>query len=82
MKKRSELSIDELKRTSSILKGALIGFGTLGLIAAITLYFLEANTVLFVPVMVFPIIALPMVMSLKSINDEISSRNSKSPSDL
>jgi hypothetical protein len=82
MKKRSELSLNELKRISSILKGALIGFGTLGLLSAIVLYFLEANTVLFIPVMVFPIIALPMVISLKSINDEMSSRNSKSPVEL
>lgn len=75
MKKRSELSLVELNKTKSMLKGALIGFITLGVLISIVLFFLKAKLVLFIPVMVLPITWLPIYSSLKSVNGEIRLRN-------
>ncbi|MFD2582538.1 hypothetical protein ACFSR6_08570 [Pedobacter vanadiisoli] len=76
MKKWSELSLEELNKTSSKLKGVLIGFIILGVLIALALLFLKAKLVLFVPVMVLPITWLPIYSTLKSVNDEIRLRNS------
>ena len=78
MKKRAELSLNELTKIKSILKGSLIAFGIVGLLAALLLFFLKTNPVLFIPVMVLPVIGLPILISLKSISDEINSRKSNS----
>jgi len=75
MKKWSELSLAELNKTRSKLKGALIGFMILGALIVLTLFFLKAKLVLFIPAMVLPITWLPIYTSLKSVNDEIRLRN-------
>jgi len=75
MKKWSELSLAELNKTRSKLKGALIGFIIFGALISLTLFFLKAKLVLFVPAMVLPITWLPIYSSLKSVNDEIRLRN-------
>lgn len=75
MKKWSELSLAELNKTRSKLKGALIGFIIFGALIVLTLFFLKAKLVLFVPAMVLPITWLPIYSSLKSVNDEIRLRN-------
>jgi hypothetical protein len=75
MKKWSELSLAELNKTRSKLKGALIGFIILGVLISLALFFLKAKLVLFIPAMVLPITWLPIYISLKSVNDEIRLRN-------
>ncbi|WP_343524069.1 hypothetical protein [Pedobacter sp.] len=75
MKKWSELSLEELNKTSSKLKGVLIGFIILGVLIALALIFLKAKPVLFIPVMVLPITWVPVYGTLKSVNDEIRLRN-------
>nr|WP_276898061.1 hypothetical protein [Pedobacter kyonggii] len=75
MKKWSELSLAELNKTKSKLKGALIGFIILGVLIFLALLFLRAKLVLFIPAMVLPITWLPIYISLKSVNDEIRLRN-------
>ncbi|CAH0310439.1 hypothetical protein SRABI27_05184 [Pedobacter sp. Bi27] len=75
MKKWSELSLAELNKTKSKLKGALIGFIILGVLISLALFFLKAKLVLFIPAMVLPITWLPIYISLKSVNDEIRLRN-------
>ncbi|TBO41392.1 hypothetical protein [Pedobacter kyonggii] len=75
MKKWSELSLAELNKTKSKLKGALIGFIILGVLIFLALFFLRAKLVLFIPAMVLPITWLPIYISLKSVNDEIRLRN-------
>lgn len=75
MKKWSELSLAELNKTRSKLKGALIAFIILGVLISLALFFLKAKLVLFIPVMVLPITWLPIYISLKSVNDEIRLRN-------
>ncbi|WP_157257900.1 hypothetical protein [Pedobacter ginsenosidimutans] len=75
MKKWSELSLAELNKTRSKLKGALIGFIIFGVLISLALFFLKAKLVLFIPVMVLPITWLPIYISLKSVNDEIRLRN-------
>ena len=75
MKKWSELSLVELNKTKSKLKGALIGFIILGVLISLALFFLKAKLVLFIPAMVLPITWLPIYISLKSVNDEIRLRD-------
>ncbi|MGN8059809.1 hypothetical protein ACTJKN_26260 [Pedobacter sp. 22163] len=75
MKKWSELSLAELNKTRSKLKGALIAFIILGVLISLVLFFLKAKLVLFIPVMVLPITWLPIYISIKSVNDEIRLRN-------
>jgi len=75
MKKWSELSLAELNKTKSKLKGALIGFIILGVLISLALFFLKAKLVLFIPAMVLPITWLPIYISLKSVNDEIRLRD-------
>jgi cobalamin biosynthesis protein CobD/CbiB len=75
MKKWSELSLEELNKTKSKLKGALIAFIILGVLISLALFFLKAKLVLFIPAMVLPITWLPIYISLKSVNDEIRLRN-------
>lgn len=75
MKKWSELSLAELNKTKSKLKGALIAFIILGVLISLALFFLKAKLVLFIPAMVLPITWLPIYISLKSVNDEIRLRS-------
>jgi hypothetical protein len=75
MKKWSELSLAELDKTKSKLKGALVAFIILGVLISLALFFLKAKLVLFIPAMVLPITWLPIYISLKSVNDEIRLRN-------
>ena len=75
MKKWSELSLAELNKTKSKLKGALIAFIILGVLISLALFFLKAKLVLFIPAMVLPITWLPIYISLKSVNNEIRLRN-------
>ena len=75
MKKWNELSLAELNKTKSKLKGALIAFIILGVLISLALFFLKAKLVLFIPAMVLPITWLPIYISLKSVNDEIRLRN-------
>jgi hypothetical protein len=77
MKKWSELSLVELNKTKSQLKGALIGFIILGVLISLAMFFLRAKLILFIPAMVLPITWLPIYISLKSVNDEIRLRNSE-----
>ncbi len=78
----SELSLDELIKRKLTLKGALIGFGILIGFVILIFFFLKPRPLLLVPVISFPITLLPVFISLKSINDEIRSRNSKSPGNV
>jgi len=77
MKKWSELSLEELNKTRSKLKGALIGFIILGLLICLTLFFLRSKLVTFIPVMVLPITWLPVYISFKSVSDEIRLRQTE-----
>ena len=71
MKKISELSLPELNKRKSLLKGIIIGFSVLMLLAISTLVYLKAKPILFVPVFVLPIVWMPILLSLKSTNDAI-----------
>ena len=70
--------VDLLKRKNTI-KGVLIGFGILFIIAIGTMMSLYAakpfNPVLFVPCLVIPFTLLPVVVIYNSIKTEIKSRN-------
>lgn len=79
MKKLSELSLNELTRKKSMIKASLIAFAILGVLAALTLYFLKAKPILFIPLIVLPITWFPIFISLKAVSDEIKVRNSKTP---
>jgi hypothetical protein len=75
MKKLSELNLKELTSRKSKLRGCLIAFVILGVLAVLTLLFLKAKPVSFIPVLVLPMTWLPLLISLKAINEEIKSRN-------
>ncbi|MBB6236874.1 hypothetical protein HDC90_001489 [Pedobacter sp. AK013] len=75
MKKWSELSLAELNKTKSMLKGTLIGFIIFGVLITLALFLLKAKLVLFIPAMVLPITWLPIYSSLKSVNEEIRLRH-------
>ncbi|WP_124586490.1 hypothetical protein [Pedobacter sp. KBW06] len=79
MKKLSELSLNELVSRKSTIKACLIAFAILGVLATLTLIFLKAKPILFVALIPLLITWLPILISLKSINDEIKLRNSKNP---
>ncbi|MGM9476936.1 hypothetical protein ACS5PU_10910 [Pedobacter sp. GSP4] len=77
MKKSSSLTLTELTKSKSTLNGVLIGFAVLGVIGAVTLYVLKAEPILYLPVLVLPITWVPLLISLKSVNDEIKKRNTE-----
>lgn len=82
MKKISELSMKELIKTRSTLKAALIAFSILALISVVTLLVLKAKAILFIPSFLFPVLLLPALISLKSINDEIKSRKTNKQEEI
>ncbi|MBL0740730.1 hypothetical protein [Chryseolinea lacunae] len=77
MKKLSELNLNELTSRRIMLKSCLIAFVVLGVLACLVLLFLKAKPVSFISVMVLPMTWLPLWISLKSINEEIKSRNAE-----
>lgn len=74
MKKITELTLEELSLRKSKLKGVLIGYGILIIIALSLLIYLRAKPILFVPVSILPIVGLPLFISLKMTIDEIAKR--------
>lgn len=74
MKKIAELTLDELSLRKSKLKGVLIGYGILIVIALLLLIYLHAKPILFVPVSILPVVGLPLFLSLKMTMDEIAKR--------
>ena len=74
MKKITQLTFAELSERKSKLKGVLIGYGILIVIALLLLIYLKAKPILFVPVSVLPIVGLPLFLSLKMTMDEIAKR--------
>jgi len=74
MKKIAELTLEELSERKSKLKGVLIGYGVLIVIAVFLLIYLHAKPILFVPVLVLPVVGLPFFLSLKMTMDEIAKR--------
>jgi hypothetical protein len=74
MKKITELTLEELSNRKSKLKGVLIGYGILIIIALLLLIYLQAKPILFVPVSVLPVVGLPLFLSLKMTMDEIAKR--------
>lgn len=75
MKKITELTLEELSLRKSKLKGVLIGYGILIIIALSLLIYLRAKPILFVPVSILPIVGLPLFISLKMTIDEIAKRS-------
>lgn len=82
MKKMSELSMSELIKTRSTLKGVLIAFLLLGVLSAVTLLIFKAKATLFIPPFLFPVLLLPALISLKSVNDEIKSRKANEQKEI
>jgi len=78
MKKLSELSLPELKKRQSVLKGVVIGFAILMLSAICILVYLKAKPVLFIPVFVLPIIWMPILFMANAINQQIKKQESGS----
>lgn len=74
VKKISEWSLEELKRRKSLLKTCLISFGILGVLMAVLLIVIKAKLTLYVPVFMLPVTWLPMITSLKAVNDELKVR--------
>lgn len=74
MKKITELTLGELSERKAKLKGVLIGYGILIIIALLLLIYLKAKPILFVPVSVLPVVGLPLFLSLKMTMDEIAKR--------
>lgn len=77
MKKLSELSLEQLINTKKKYKTALIGLSTAVLLALFTyvyLYFFQSKNITFIPLIVLPFTFLPIVVSLKSVTDEIKLR--------
>ncbi len=85
MKKLQELSTEELTKRKSLLTGCLIAFGILVVFAAFLLIFLKAKPVFFIPLFVFPVILMPIFISLKPLSNELKARpvkNSEGVNDL
>ncbi|MHA3789856.1 hypothetical protein ACX0HA_16735 [Flavobacterium hauense] len=82
MKKIAELTLEELSERKSKLKGVLIGYGILIVIAVLLLIYLHAKPMLFVPVLVLPVVVLPLFLSLKMTMDEIAKRKELNNPDL
>jgi len=78
MKKLSELDLNELTSRRNTLKSCLIAFILLGALIFLLLLFLKAKPVSYISIMVLPITWLPLFISLKSIDEEIKSRNLQS----
>ena len=87
MRKLSDLSIPELEKRKKLLKGVLIGFGVLLLIFYIVFIVLIIDKELkpkmisgfvpaFIPMFTLPIVFLPIIITLNSVNKEIESRKS------
>ncbi|WP_343605700.1 hypothetical protein [Fluviicola sp.] len=74
VKKISEWSLEELKRRKSLLKTCLISFGILGVLMVVLLIVIKAKLTLYVPVFMLPVTWLPMITSLKAVNDELKVR--------
>jgi hypothetical protein len=74
MKKIAELTLEELSLRKSKLKGVLIGYGILIVIALLLLIYLHVKPILFVPVSILPVVGLPLFLSLKMTMDEIAKR--------
>ena len=70
----SELSLEDLKKSRAKLKGILIGFMVLGVIAITVLIILKPKPVLFIPVLSLPLTWLPVIIALKSAEKEIKLR--------
>lgn len=80
MKQLSKYTLAELTRSRKLLIGCLIGIGLLWQLVMITflyLHFLKDQPVPFVVLLVLPITSIAIFISLKSLNNEISSRNLK-----
>lgn len=81
MKKNTitDLSDDKLLQREKSLRGVLIGFGILFIIAIGTMITLYANKpfnpILFLPSFIFPLTMLPVFVLYNSIKTEIKSRN-------
>lgn len=77
MKKLQDLAAEELAKRKSLLTGCFVAFGILLVFAAILLILLKAKPVFFIPLFVFPITLMPIIISLKTISDELKSRGMK-----
>lgn len=82
MKKKNalqEMNDSDLLTRKNTIKGVIIGFGILFIIAIGTMMSLYANKpfnpVLFMPCFIFPLTLLPMFVIYNSIKTEIKSRN-------
>lgn len=75
--KLTNLTLTELYKRKSTIKGALIAFVILALIAAGILIYLKPKPALYIPLMVLPVTWLPIFISLAAINKEISVRNTQ-----
>ena len=80
MKKLSELNLNEFISRRITVKSCFIAFVVLGVLAVLTLLFLQARPVLFVAVLALPITWLPLWISWKSIHEEIRSCNTEKAS--
>ncbi|MES2455185.1 MAG: hypothetical protein V4594_06590 [Bacteroidota bacterium] len=75
------LTNEQLIKKKDLLKGVAIGFGIIYLVAiGILIYIFSTKgfknvSVALIPVFTFPLTVLPLLISLSSVNKELTSRN-------
>lgn len=74
-KKLSDLTLEELLKRKSTLKGILLAFMVIFTLAIVVLIYLKPKPVLYTPLFTFPVTLLPLSIAFKLINDEIKLRN-------
>ena len=80
----SELSDEKLIKRRDMLKGVLIGMYALCILFIVLLLYIFINKgfssvsiATFIPVFMLPVITLPLLFQLKTLNKEVKSRNLK-----
>jgi hypothetical protein len=72
----SKSTTEKLLKTRATLTTILKSFTALGLLIVILLCILKVKLRFFIPVFTLPIVCLPMILTLQSVNAELKSRAS------
>ena len=80
----SELSDEKLIKRRDLLKGVLIGMYAICILMIVLLVYIffyksysEVSIATFIPAMMLPVITLPLLFQVNTLNKEIKSRNLK-----
>ncbi|KEY18457.1 hypothetical protein [Kaistella antarctica] len=80
----SELSDEKLLKRRDLLKGVLIGMYAICILMIVLLVYIffyksysEVSIATFIPAMMLPVITLPLLFQVNTLNKEVKSRNLK-----